>query len=57
MWMYVVKHKDFAENREKYGEVCSLIHEKIGEYLEKNFGFNPVGNFIVDSTDKVYKSI
>lgn len=53
-WMFVVKHSDYAENNKKYGEVCSIIYEKIGEYLAKEFGLNPVGRFIVDSMDKVY---
>ncbi|ETI67256.1 hypothetical protein [Neobacillus vireti] len=55
MWMYVIKHNDFAENRKKYGEVCNLIHDKIGVYLQKEYGLNPVGSFIIDSMDKVYK--
>ncbi|MEH7130713.1 hypothetical protein V7103_21185 [Neobacillus drentensis] len=54
MWMYVIKHNDYDENRKKYGEVCSLIHEKTVEYLSKEFGLNPVGGFLIDSMDKVY---
>ncbi|MEH7098169.1 hypothetical protein [Neobacillus vireti] len=54
MWMYVVKHKDYAENRKKYAEVCSLIHDKIGIFLEKEFGISPFGKFIIDSMDRVY---
>ncbi|PEQ90724.1 hypothetical protein CN481_16785 [Bacillus sp. AFS006103] len=53
-WMYVIKHNDYVENRLKYGEVCSLIHEKIGVYLAREFRFNPVGGFLIDSMDKVY---
>jgi hypothetical protein len=56
MWMYVVKHNDFVENRTKYGEVCSLIHEKISMYLKEEYGFPPTGKFIIDSMDKVYIS-
>jgi hypothetical protein len=55
MWMYVIKHNDYDENREKYGEVCSIIHEKIGEFLEKEYGLSPVGTFIIDSIDRVFK--
>ncbi|MEY9866518.1 hypothetical protein ABIE66_001897 [Peribacillus sp. B2I2] len=54
--MYVIKHLDYSENRKRYGEVCSLIHEKIGEYLGKEFGLSPVGPFLIDSMDRVYKT-
>ncbi|MGG1400194.1 hypothetical protein ABE288_20580 [Bacillus salipaludis] len=54
MWMYVVKHHDFDENRKLYGEVCSIIHEKIGEYLDKEYGLSPVGTFLIDSMERVY---
>lgn len=53
-WMYVIKHNDFAENRKKYGELCCIIHEKIGDYLAKEYGLDPTGMFIVDSMDQVY---
>jgi hypothetical protein len=54
MWMFVIKHKDFVENRVKYGEVCSIIHEKIGEYLHNEYGLSPEGQFIIDSMERVY---
>ncbi|WP_066385504.1 hypothetical protein [Neobacillus mesonae] len=53
-WMYVVKHNDYVENRKKYGKVCSIIHEKIGGYLKKEYGFDPTGMFVVDSMGTVY---
>jgi hypothetical protein len=54
MWMYVIKHKDFDENRRKYGEVCTIIHEKLWDYLENEYGLSPVGTFIIDSMERVY---
>lgn len=48
-WKYDIKHSNFMVNRKKYGEVCGLIHEKIVEYLYKEYGLNPIGNFIIDS--------
>jgi hypothetical protein len=55
-WMYVIKHTDFVDNRKRYGEVCCIIHEKIYEYLAKEFGFNPVGGFLIDGMENVYIS-
>jgi hypothetical protein len=53
-WLYVVKDNDFVENRSLYSEVICIIHNRIGEYLAKEYGFNPTGNFYMDSHDKVY---
>jgi hypothetical protein len=53
-WMYVVKHTDFALNRAKYGEVCCIVHDKIGDYLSKEYGIIAAETFLIDSMDKVY---
>ncbi|MEW9053835.1 MAG: hypothetical protein AB2392_21935 [Neobacillus sp.] len=53
-WMYVVKHTDFALNRAKYGEVCCIVHDKIGEYLAKEYSIDAADTFLIDSMDKVY---
>lgn len=55
MWMYVIKHKDFDENRKKYGEVSRIVHEKIASYLEMEYRLNTVGTFIIEGMDKIYK--
>ncbi|MEH6956773.1 hypothetical protein [Neobacillus drentensis] len=55
-WMFVVKHKDYAENRRKYAEVGAIIHDKIAEYLIKEYGYKPVGMRLMDCEDNVYTS-
>jgi hypothetical protein len=52
-WMFVVKDNDFVENRKMYGEVACLIHDKIGDFLVKEYGYKP-GLILMDSMDKVY---
>jgi hypothetical protein len=52
--MFVVKDTDYAENRKGYGEVACIIHDKIGEYLADEYGYNPVGKILMDTMDKVY---
>ncbi|MGX6443575.1 hypothetical protein ACWM35_10185 [Neobacillus sp. K501] len=53
-WMFVVKHKDYAENRRKYGEVGCIVHDKIAEYLRGEYGYNPVGGRLMDCEENVY---
>ncbi|ALC88888.1 hypothetical protein AM500_03035 [Bacillus sp. FJAT-18017] len=56
-WLYVIKDHDFDENREKYGVLCRMIHEKIGDYLRDEYGFEPTGLFLIDSMERVYVQI
>lgn len=53
-WMFVVKHKDYAENRRKYAEVGCIVNDKIAEYLKAEYGYNPVGGRLMDCEDSVY---
>jgi hypothetical protein len=55
-WMYVINNSDFYEYREMYAEVCKVIQKKIGGYFQKEYGLSPVGEFLIESKDRVYVS-
>lgn len=51
--MLVVKDVDFDKNRRKYAEVGCIIHDKIGGFLSREYGYVP-GDLLMDQADKVY---
>lgn len=53
-WVFVVKHTDYAKNRKRYSEVTCIIHDKIGDYLAKEYGYDPTGMNLMDSMENVY---
>lgn len=55
-WMFVVKHKDYAENRREYGEIGCIVHDKIAEYLANEYGYDHAGGKLMDCEDNVYIS-
>jgi hypothetical protein len=53
-WIFVIKHNDYAENRGKYAEVSAIIHDKIGGFLVKEYGYDPLGTKLIDGMNNVY---
>jgi hypothetical protein len=52
-WMMVLMDTkdEFHKYREEYGQVASLVFEKIGIYLMENYKFKPECKVLIDSID------
>jgi hypothetical protein len=52
-WMFVImdNKEEFHRYREEYGQVATLVFEKIGIYLRDTYNFNPECKVLIDSID------
>lgn len=53
-WMFSVKETDYEDNKYVYSLLVKVIHNKVQDYLERKYGYEPNGWILMKSGKKFY---